>query len=65
MCSSDLKDKNAYIPLTDVTDSGASLDESIKTEEINRQVTEEYKKRADEEFEKQIKSYPIPFCAAY
>ncbi len=59
------KDKNAYIPLTDVTDSGASLDESIKTEEVNRQVTEEYKKRADEEFEKQIKSYPIPFCAAY
>jgi len=59
------KDKNAYISLSDVTDSGASLDESIKAEELNHQVTAEYKKRADEEFEKQIKSYPIPFCAAY
>ena len=56
------KDKEAYISLSDVTDSGA---ERIKTEEANHKVTAEYKKRADEEFEKQLKSYPIPFCAAY
>ncbi len=59
------KDKEAYISLSDVTDSGAELDERIKTEEANHKVTAEYKKRADEEFEKQLKSYPIPFCAAY
>lgn len=59
------KDKEAYIPLTDITDSGAELDEKIKTEEANHKVTAEYKKRADEEFEKQLKGYPLPYCAAY
>ena len=59
------KDKEAYIPLSDTTDSGSELDERIKTEEVNHQVTSEYLKRADEEFEKQINAYPIPFCAAY
>ena len=59
------KDKEAYISLNDTTDSGSDLDERIKTEEVNHQVTSEYKKKADEEFEKQIKSYPIPFRAAY
>lgn len=59
------KDKEAYIPLTDATDSGAELDEKIKTEEVNHKVTAEYNKKADEEFEKQLNGYPIPFCAAY
>ena len=59
------KDKEAYISITDTTDSGSEFDERLKTEEVNHQVTSEYKKRADEEFEKQINSYPIPFCAAY
>ena len=59
------KDKEAYISLNDATDSGSELDEQIKTEEVNHQVTSEYKKKADEEFEKQINAYPIPFCAAY
>ncbi len=59
------KDKEAYISLNDATDSGSELDEQIKTEEVNRKATSEYKKKADEEFEKQINSYPIPFCAAY
>ena len=59
------KDKEAYISISDTTDSGSELDERIKTEEVNRQVTTEYKKKADEEFEKQLSEYPIPFCAAY
>lgn len=59
------KDKEAYISLSDTTDSGAELDERIKTEEVNHQVTSEYQKKADEEFEKQLNSFPIPFCAAY
>lgn len=59
------KDKEAYISLSDTTDSGSELDERIKTEEVNHQVTSEYKKKADEEFEKQLNSFPIPFCAAY
>ena len=59
------KDKEAYISLSDTTDSGAELDERIKTEEVNHQVTSEYQKEAEEEFEKQLNSFPIPFCAAY
>ena len=59
------KDKEAYISISDTTDSGSELDERIKTEEVNRQVTTAYKKKADEEFEKQLQAYPIPFCAAY
>lgn len=48
------KDKEAYISLSDVTDSGAELDERIKTEEANHKVTAEYKKRADEEFKNSL-----------
>lgn len=59
------KDKNAYINISDVTSGGAEMDEMIKTEEANHKVTGEYKKKADEAFEKQLNGFPIPFCAAY
>lgn len=59
------KDKNAYINISDVTPAGAELDEMIKTEEANHKVTGEYKKKADEAFEKQLNGFPVPFCAAY
>lgn len=59
------KDKDELINLSEVSPSDSELDEMIKTEEVNQKVVGEYKKKADEEFKKQLENFIRPFCAAY
>lgn len=59
------QDKDALIILGDNVPTQSELAESIKTEEVNAKVEDTYKKDADEEFEKQIKNFYKPYCAAY
>lgn len=59
------KDKDELLALSENSPSDSELDEQIKTEEVNQKVVGEYKKKADEEFEKQLNNFKRPFCAAY
>lgn len=59
------KDKDELISLNEVTPADAELDEQIKIEEVNRKVSDEYAKKANEELNKQLNTFIRPYCAAY
>lgn len=59
------QDKDALTILGDNVPTQSELAEAIKSEEVNAKVEATYKKDADEEWEKQIKHFYKPYCAAY
>ncbi len=59
------KDKDELLPLNENSPSDSELDEQIKTEEVNKSVIGEYDKKVEEEFQKQLNNFKLPFCAAY
>ena len=59
------KDKNELLQISQDVKNDSAFDERLKTEEVNRTVADKYQKEADEAFEKELATFPAPYCAAY
>ena len=56
------KDDDAYVSLGELSENNAELEESIKAEKINREVSNRQRKEADKDFEKQLLKIGNVFC---
>lgn len=65
MLDSMTKDKNELLQLSQNSKNDSELDEKIKREEVNKAAADKYQQEADEEFEKEINNFEIPYCASY
>ena len=59
------KDRNCIVALTDQSPSDSALDQQLLTEEANQRIEEEAGKRADDEFNKSLRTFARSFCAIY
>lgn len=59
------KDADAYTMLSELSEANAELDEQIKSEKTNREVSGRYDKQADDDFERELKANVNPYCAVY
>ncbi len=59
------KDSDAYTMLSELSEANAELDEMIKSEKTNREVSDRYEKQADDGFEKELNANVNPYCAVY
>ena len=65
MLDSMTTDKNELLQLSQNSKNDSELDEEIKREEVNKAAADKYQQEADEEFEKEINNFEIPYCASY
>ena len=59
------KDKNELISLSTSTAADSTLDEQIKSEEVNQEVAGKYQEEADKTLEDQLNGFDTPYCAVY
>ena len=59
------KDKNELISLSTSTAADSTLDEQIKSEEVNQEVAGKYQEEADKTLENQLNGFDTPYCAVY
>ena len=59
------KDKNELINLSTSTAADSTLDEQIKSEEVNQEVAGKYQEEADKTLEDQLNGFDTPYCAVY